>query len=229
MFRVEESVMDRSSQDLLFERKHPVPAGPGGADSGAVDIGAVDIGAVDTAGEVLTATTERPRVSLWKRTAGVVAVAAVMIIGNTATASAAPPSPVATLSTGHYTWHVARPAADAVVPAAEAPQHGEFPVVNADGSVDTRRWQSGTVVTVSDGSVTVLSSDGYRGVYRIGSEVDVHAVGVGSVVTVVGTVVVGTGMVGTGVVGTGVVGTGIVGTGVVGTGIVGTVGIAADR
>lgn len=140
---------------------------------------------------VRTETAQRPRVSLWKRTAGVVAVAAVLIVGNTSTASAAAPSAVSTLSTGKYIWHVALPPATAAAGAdasdEKGPEHGEFPIVDADGTVHIRRWQSGTVVASTPNSVTVLSSDGYQGVYQLGAEVDVQAIADGAAVTVVGT------------------------------------------
>jgi len=136
----------------------------------------------------MSSTIERPRAGLWKRTAGVAAVVAVLIVGNTTRATAAAPSAVATLSTGSYTWHVALPPASSASDADTGPQHGEFPVVNADGSVQIRRWQSGAVVASTEGSVTVLSSDGYRSEYRLGTGVDVQAVKDGATITVVGTV-----------------------------------------
>ncbi len=66
--------------------------------------------------------------------------------------------------------------------------HGEFPVVAADGTVETRRWQWGRVVTVSDGWFAVTSEDGYRDEYALDTGVDVGGIAVGQQVTVVGVV-----------------------------------------
>lgn len=73
---------------------------------------------------------------------------------------------------------------------ADGPAHGEFPVVDADGTVHTQRWQSGEVVAIdaADTSlVTVASEDGYASDYRVDPD-RASGIAVGDVVTVVGLV-----------------------------------------
>ncbi len=102
------------------------------------------------------------------------------------------PSRFATLSSGSYTWHVASSAAvppnDRPDESDRGPLHGEFPVVAADGTVQTRRWQFGRVVTVADGWFAVTSDDGYSNRYLVDTSVTAAAVRVGQDVTVVGVV-----------------------------------------
>lgn len=130
----------------------------------------------------------RSRLRWWYRPAGVAVAAAVMVAGSTATASAAGVTPRKPTS-----------AEIGVVAAepADGPVHGEFPVVAADGTVQTQRWQWGEVVAVRPTadpaepvSITVASGDGYASDYRIDPD---HAAGltVGDVVTVVGLVPAG--------------------------------------
>ena len=64
--------------------------------------------------------------------------------------------------------------------------HGEFAVINADRSVQTRQWQWGTVVALDAISFTVRSTDGFNGHYLIGPGVSVTGISVGDDVTVVG-------------------------------------------
>src|SRR6478736_1894279 len=91
---------------------------------------------------------QRSPVRRWKQAAGAGAVVAVLIVAqSTAAKAASPPTATATLSTGAYTWHVANPpAGDTENPPDQgAPLHGEFPIVNVDGTVQIRRWQWGAV------------------------------------------------------------------------------------
>ena len=66
--------------------------------------------------------------------------------------------------------------------------HGQFPVVDADGTVQTHRWQWGEVVAVDATHptvITVASEDGYAGDYRVAPDT-ADGINVGDVVTVVG-------------------------------------------
>ncbi len=148
--------------------------------------------------------TETPRSGRrWRLAAGSATAAAVLLMTNTTAASAAPagpPTPTQTLSTGAYSWHVATSSVGTVDnpdgatgPLRDgAPLHGEFPIVMVDGTVQVRRWQWGTVTAVSAGTVTVASEDGYTSRYGVDSDkelsVDLDAVTVGDLVTVVGVV-----------------------------------------
>jgi hypothetical protein len=102
-----------------------------------------------------------------------------MVLGATATASASglrKPSPA----------EIATAAAEP----ADGPVHGEFPVVDADGTVQTHRWQWGEVVAVDATHptvITVASEDGYAGDYRVAPD-QAQGLRVGDVVTVVGLV-----------------------------------------
>ncbi len=69
---------------------------------------------------------------------------------------------------------------------ASAALHGEFRVVNRDGSAQLRRWQSGAVDAIDSMSLTVRSADGYDSTYLLGPGVSVTGIGVGDEVTVVG-------------------------------------------
>jgi multidrug resistance efflux pump len=66
--------------------------------------------------------------------------------------------------------------------------HGEFPVVAVDGTVQTRKWQFGRVVTVSDSWFAVTSDDGYSDRYLLDTSVTSTPVKVGQDVTVVGVI-----------------------------------------
>lgn len=117
----------------------------------------------------------RPR--WWRRSAGVAVAVAVMVMGSTATASATGPRKP---SSAEIATAAAEPA--------DGPVHGEFPVVAADGTVQTRRWQWGQVVAVDPADptlITVASDDGYAGDYRVAPD-QAGSIDVGDVVTVVG-------------------------------------------
>ncbi len=101
---------------------------------------------------------------------------AVMVLGSTATASGATPRKP---SRTEIDLVAAEPA--------DGPVHGEFPVVDADGTVQTRRWQWGEVVAVDSARITVASEDGYASDYRL-DPAQVGRIAVGDVVTVVGLV-----------------------------------------
>lgn len=128
----------------------------------------------------------RPR--WWHRTAGLAVAVAVMVVGSTASATAAGVTP-----------RRPTPAEMGVVAAepADGPVHGEFPVVAADGTVQTQRWQWGEVVAVHPAgdptgpvSITVASEDGYASDYRVDPD-QAAGLTVGDVVTVVGLVPAG--------------------------------------
>ena len=68
----------------------------------------------------------------WHRPAGVVVAVAVVAMGSTATASA---SGLRKPTRVEIATVAAKPS--------DGPVHGEFPVVDADGTVRTRRWQWG--------------------------------------------------------------------------------------
>jgi hypothetical protein len=130
----------------------------------------------------------RSRPRWWHRPAGVAVAVAVMVVGSTATANAAGATP-----------RKPTPAEIDAVAAepADGPVHGEFPVVAADGTVQTQRWQWGEVVAVlpaadraEPASITVASEDGYASDYRVDPD-QAAALTVGDVVTVVGTVPAG--------------------------------------
>lgn len=109
-----------------------------------------------------------------------------MVLGSTATASGSSPRKP---SRAEIAVVAAEPA--------DGPVHGEFPVVAADGSVQTRRWQWGEVVSVVRApgpaqpvSITVASEDGYASEYRVDPDL-AAGLTVGDVVTVVGLVSAG--------------------------------------
>jgi len=102
--------------------------------------------------------TEVPRGRRLKRAAGAAAAVAVLIVAQARPAGASastagPPTATQTLSTGAYTWHVARSKDDMAAGNKEkdatGPLHGEFPVVGIDGTVQLRRWQWGEVAALS--------------------------------------------------------------------------------
>jgi hypothetical protein len=115
-----------------------------------------------------------------------VAVAvAVLVLGSTDAASGASPRKPSNAE-------IATVAAEST----DGPVHGEFPVVAADGTVQTQRWQWGEVVAVGlvdparAMTITVASEDGYASDYRIDPD-QADRIGVGDLVTVVGLVEVG--------------------------------------
>src|SRR6476661_3949229 len=135
-------------------------------------------------GEPAAGVGRRRRLRWWRRSAGVAVAVAVMVLGSTGTAGATPrrPSP----------GEIATAAAGTI----DGPVHGEFPVVDADGGVQTQRWQWGEVVAVNSASsadapfsstITVASEDGYASDYRVEPD-QAAGVSVGDVVTVVGLV-----------------------------------------
>jgi len=113
----------------------------------------------------------------WRRAAGVAVVVAVLVVAN---AKAAGASTLRKPSKAEIATAAATPS--------NGPDHGQFTVINADGTEQVRRWQWGEVVTVDDTSLTVSSPDGLAGSYQIGPGVDVADIAVGDVVTVVGTI-----------------------------------------
>ena len=118
------------------------------------------------------------RTRLWQRTAGAAAVVAVLVVGN-ATAASASVSPAAAATSGQASNEPAGASAAGAL-------HGEFRVVNRDGSAQLRRWQSGAVDAIDTISLTVRSADGYDSTYLLGPGVSVTGIGIGDEVTVVG-------------------------------------------
>ena len=104
----------------------------------------------------------------WQRTVGAAAVVAVLVIGGAGRAAASTPDTRSATTAGAESLH------------------GEFAVINADRSVQTRHWQWGTVVAIDAISLTVRSTDGFSGHYLIGPGVSVTGITVGDDVTVVG-------------------------------------------
>ncbi len=119
------------------------------------------------------------RTRLWQRTAGAAAVVAVLVVGNATAASGSERSDVASTS-GHAS---SDPAAST---RSSAALHGEFKVINRDGSAQLRRWQSGTVDAIDEISMTVRSADGFDSAYLLGPGVSVTGIGLGDEVTIVG-------------------------------------------
>lgn len=119
------------------------------------------------------------RTRLWQRTAGAAAVVAVLVVGNATAASGSERSDVATTS-GHT---LSDPAASTP---ASAVLHGEFKVINRDGSAQVRRWQSGTVDAIDEIPMTVRSADGFDSAYLLGPGVSITGIGLGDEVTIVG-------------------------------------------
>ncbi len=104
---------------------------------------------------------------------------AVMVLGTTAPASGATPRKPSRVEIDVI---AAEPA--------DGPVHGEFPVVDANGVVQTRRWQEGEIVAIDPddpSTITVASTDGYASDYRLDPD-QADRVAVGDVVTVVGQV-----------------------------------------
>ncbi len=143
--------------------------------------GGLDGGTEQAAGEPDSAAPRRLR--WWQRTAGVAAAVAVMVLGSTVTASGSTPR------------KPSRAEIDTVAAVrADGPVHGEFPVVDADGSVQLRRWQWGEVVAVEaapdpddPARITVASQDGYASDYQV-EPAQADGLTVGDLVTVVGLV-----------------------------------------
>lgn len=113
----------------------------------------------------------------WKRTTGVAAAVAVLVVASSSSARASTPRKPSKAE-------IATVAATPV----DGPVHGEFTVVNADGTEQVRRWQWGEVVDVNAEGLTVASADGLAGAYALGPGVSVADIAVGDTVTVVGTV-----------------------------------------
>jgi hypothetical protein len=130
------------------------------------------------------------RARLWQRTAGTAAVVAVLVVSNATTASAAArPSgsasaPTSTAPTSTAPTSTAPTSTDPTTTSALL--HGEFKVINRDGSAQLRRWQSGTVDAIDEISVTVRSADGFDGDYLLGPGVSITGIGLGDEVTIVG-------------------------------------------
>jgi hypothetical protein len=125
---------------------------------------------------------ERPvgnpgRTRLWRRTASTAAIVAVLVVGNGTQAQAA-------VRPGGRTATVAN-SANAGQDAGSA-LHGQFRVLNRDGSAQLRQWQSGEVDAIDNLMLTVRSADGFNGRYLLGPGVSVTGIGVGDEVTVVG-------------------------------------------
>lgn len=113
----------------------------------------------------------------WRRTASAAVIVAVLVIGNAAQATAAVPG-------GRTAASPKGTGAEAAT--AGAALHGEFKVLNGDGSAQLRRWQSGQVGAIDNLSLTVHSDDGFDGQYLLGPGVSVNGIRVGDDVTVVG-------------------------------------------
>jgi len=118
------------------------------------------------------------RARLWRRTAGAAAIVAVLVVGNATQAQAAPRSNGSTAAPTNSSAGVGEVAGSAL--------HGEFLVLNRDGSAQLRRWQSGEVDAIDNLALTVRSADGFNGRYLLGPGVSVTGIGIGDEVTVVG-------------------------------------------
>jgi len=122
---------------------------------------------------------------LWQRTAGAAAVVAVLVVGN-ATAANASTATTSAPAAGKVAAGQETSDSAAGGHASTAALHGEFRVVNRDGSAQLRRWQSGAVNAIDTMSLTVRSADGYDSTYLLGPGVSVTGIGLGDEVTVVG-------------------------------------------
>jgi len=116
---------------------------------------------------------------LWRRTAGTAAVVAVLVVGNATAAGAS-------TRAGHTPVPTAADNPSPATDVSGAALHGEFRVINRDGSAQLRRWQSGAVNALDKISMTVRSADGFDSTYLLGPGVSVTGIGVGDEVTVVG-------------------------------------------
>ncbi|MET0865019.1 MAG: hypothetical protein ABWZ98_11840 [Nakamurella sp.] len=139
-----------------------------------------------------------PRTRNWRRTASAAAIVAVLVIGNAtqAQAASAPSVRTAEPETNSAGIGDSVPSAsadgsglapdDVLAGDTGSALHGEFKVLNRDGSAQLRRWQSGQVDAMDNLALTVRSADGYRSRYLLGPGVSVTGIGVGDEVTVVG-------------------------------------------
>jgi hypothetical protein len=118
------------------------------------------------------------RARLWRRTAGAAAIVAVLVVGNAAQAQAASRAGGRTAEHGTSSAGAGETAGSAL--------HGEFRVLNRDGSAQLRRWQSGEVDAIDNLTLTVRSADGFNAQYLLGPGVSVTGIGIGDEVTVVG-------------------------------------------
>jgi len=135
--------------------------------SSSVDLGAIPDGPVSNP--------ERNR--LWRRTASAAAIVAVLIVGTATQAQAA---------TGQAGRTAASTSSAGVGESIGSALHGEFRVLNRDGSAQLRRWQSGEVDAIDNLALTVRSADGFNGRYLLGPGVSVTGIAIGDEVTVVG-------------------------------------------
>ena len=156
--------------------------------------------ATEVPGERVNPSTGRPggnsgRSRLWRRTAGAAVVMAVLVVGNATVNSAAAnassrdigdAAKTSTAGTSMAGTPTAGPAASHDAGASPAALHGEFKVINRDGSAQLRRWQSGAVDAIDEISLTVRSADGFDSTYLLGPGVSVTGIGLGDEVTVVG-------------------------------------------
>ena len=140
---------------------------------------------MDEPGGARKSNAPRRRSRWWHRPAGVAVAVAVLVLDSTDAASGASPRKPSNAE-------IATVAAEST----DGPVHGEFPVVAADGTVQTQRWQWGEVVALGpvdptrSMTITVASEDGYASDYRIDPD-QADRIGVGDLVTVVGLVEVG--------------------------------------
>ena len=120
------------------------------------------------------------RARLWQRTAGTAAVVAVLVVSNATTANAA------ARQSGSVTAPTSTAPTSTAPTTTSALLHGEFKVINRDGSAQLRRWQSGTVDAIDEISMTVRSADGFDSAYLLGPGVSITGIGLGDEVTIVG-------------------------------------------
>lgn len=125
------------------------------------------------------------RSKLWRRTAGAAAVVAVLVVGNATANSAAANASGRPTSAPGSTW-TATTVGSASARTSASALHGEFKVINRDGSAQLRRWQSGAVDAIDEISLTVRSADGFDSTYLLGPGVSVTGISLGDEVTVVG-------------------------------------------
>ena len=92
----------------------------------------------------------------WRRAAGVAAVVAVLVVAN---AKAAGASTLRKPSKAEVATAAAAPS--------NGPDHGQFTVINADGTEQVRRWQWGEVVDIADDRPRCRPApDGLAGAYQ---------------------------------------------------------------
>jgi hypothetical protein len=143
------------------------------------------------------------RSRLWRRTAGAAAIVAVLVVGNATQAQASTrTNSRSVVPTGSNSAEVGeRPElahdfvagdgselapADFVAGDGSSALHGEFRVLNRDGSAQVRQWQSGEVNAIDTLTLSVRSADGFNGRYLLGPGVSVTGISVGDEVTIVG-------------------------------------------